>query len=328
MKNLTFILLLFLLGCDYEIEGPDKRYNDLNKFPSIFQNLETDIAYFRDNVLVMYNIKNNTEQELFTSKIKPNNHFWSANGRYAFYWESFWVFGGQTYRYDRINNIEVPIELGLFSSPNISYDGEKYLEGGLGTVHYNLKTKKKVSVDSVIFQFLQDTSYRGYTTHELWKSNNVFSVTARIWRKSDTTTKYFSITLSDSNNYLTVIDTVSIALDTPSDDSSSYNNDRLYYFYFKDVGCIELIGCSGRRCYIVNTKTQATVQLLPEANSIRQAVFSPSGKYIVFSAYLYDAQGDYRDYVFVANVDGSSPALISNRGVSSGYPAIVNPLRN
>ena len=313
-----------------ENDPPNITYVDITKYPSTYPELETDLAYFQDSTLILYNSATSSEVVLFSSKLRPNNHFWSENGRYAFYWESFWFLGGDVYRYDRKNKKEEKVPIEFFSISNFSADGEKFFDGGVeGMTYFNMISKKRFNINSLIRNFLQDTSYELFIVDLKWLTSNTFMATEQMRNLSDTSARYYSFFLSDSSGSLTVIDSTRLSgYSAPAAQSdfgnSHYNKDSSYYFYYKDVGGTEYFGGASRQCFIVNTKSQEVQRLLPEAEYISYANFTSRGDQIIFSAFLYNLKGVYRNYVFIANAGGTSPALISNRKISSGYPAVVN----
>ena len=108
-------------------------------------------------------------------------------------------------------------------------------------------------------------------------------------------------------------------MDKPRTNSEwTYNADSSYAYSIRNISGFP-------RGYILNVKTGEQKQILAEEDShlIWSIDFSPSGKQIVYSLYFSKAANSM-DYVFVANADGSSPALISSKKTPSMRAVFVS----
>lgn len=326
---------LFLSGCsftsDSDHSSSEITYLDISTYPDTYPELETDVAYFQGSTLILYSKADHSETNLATASERPNNLFWSSSGRTAFYHSSFWVFHSTDYRFDRKTQREELLPLEVYSRSMISPVGDKIL-GIYSAVskkpsYFNANSRQILNLDSSLKVHLNDTSLILSMIEYEWIDNHTFKTYLTKKKATDSILTHWVSTFSDDGGPLRVVDINSSVKRefSPSSSDYTYNNDSSYYFYLKQYGGVEYFGGATLRCFVVNTKTQETTRLMPEANDLRSIAFTPSGKHLVFTAWVYNKKKEYTSYIFVSKADGSSISLISRRDRASAYCAIVNP---
>lgn len=269
MKYLLYTVLIVTTAflCCKQPSEAESYSESLNQYPTVFQNLESDIYYFQANNLIRYDHTTNMENVILSTQPKPYTVKCSGNRRFVFYVDNAWTFG-QLKRFDTQQQSEVNMrnKVSTFFS---SFDGDKIIYYGNlfddGLRYYNQPVNAEYSlIDSTI------QKYR--------KGDQLFYIVSQ--DTFDVTSSLFSGTQTDL----------------------IYNTDSTFAYY--------------RNGYVLNAKTGEKRKLLEDKGdrTVYSIDFSPSGKQIVFSIYLVKAT---QSYVFVANADGSSPALISNKQIGS-----------